>query len=367
MDEPDIRSLGQLSRDTGGMGTTSVIIVTYQSEAFVGPVLDALLADPEGPDEVVVVDNASTDGTVGIVGRPGITVVALTENVGFGGGCHVGVEASTGSTIVFLGHDATPCAGWIGPLVDALDDPTVGASMPTIEDADRGGHFNTSGGHLTYFGLAWVSDAGNVIPDNEPETTEVSFPSGAAMALSRETWDRFGGFRRSLFMYHEDTDLGWRMRLSGLRIVRVPRSRVRHRYDFSRSPQKMYWLERNRHVLLATNYRPATRLLLAPAFLLADLGVWFVAARDGFARQKLQARRDYVADRSRWIADRRTVERNRSIGDAAMLRTMDSSVSGAQQVAPPRGSRLIDAILASYLGAVLPVIAFFDRRAGFDA
>jgi hypothetical protein len=129
----------------------------------------------------------------------------------------------------------------------------------------------------------------------------------------------------------------------------------------------MYWLERNRHVLLATNYRPVTRLLLGPAFLLADLGVWFVAVRDGFARQKLQARRDYAVGRSRWIAERRTVERNRAVGDAAMLRTMDSSVSGAQQVTSPRGSRLIDAILGSYLRIVLPVVAFFDRRAGFDA
>lgn len=367
MDEPDIRLLGQLSRDTDGMGTTSVIIVTYQAEAFVGRVLDALLADPDGPDEVVVVDNASTDATVSIVDRPGVTVVALEENVGFGGGCHAGVEVSTGSTIVFLGHDATPCNGWIRPLVDALGDPTVGASMPTIEDADHPGRFNTSGGHLTYFGLAWVSDAEEVIPDEEPRAIEVSFPSGAAMALSRETWDRFGGFRRSLFMYHEDTDLGWRMRLSGLRIVRVPRSRVLHRYDFARSPQKMYWLERNRHVLLATNYRPATRLLLAPAFAVADLGVWFVALRDGFARQKLQARRDYLADRSRWIEERRNVERNRTIGDAAMLRTMDSSVSGAQQITSPRGSGFVDVVLASYLRAVLPLIAFFDRRSGFDA
>jgi GT2 family glycosyltransferase len=349
------------------MGTTSVIIVTYQAEDLVDPVLDALLADPDSPDEIIVVDNASSDNTVAVVDRPGVTVVALPENVGFGGGCHAGVEASTGSTIIFLGHDATPCAGWMTPLVEALEDPTVGASMPTIEDADRPGRFNTSGGHLTYFGLAWVSDVGQVIPANESTVIDVAFPSGAAMALSRETWDRFGGFRRSLFMYHEDTDLGWRLRLSGLRIVRVPRSRVRHRYDFSRSPQKMYWLERNRHALLATNYRPVTRLLLTPAFLLADLGVWFVAARDGFASQKLRARRDHIKNRSQWIAERRNVERNRTIGDAAMLRTMDSSVSGAQQIVSPRGSRLIDALLTSYRRAVLPVVAFFDRRAGFDA
>ncbi|MEA3503265.1 MAG: glycosyltransferase family 2 protein [Actinomycetota bacterium] len=349
------------------MGTTSVIIVTYQSEPFIGSVLDALLSDEDAPHEVIVVDNASTDGTLRIVDRPGIKVVASPENLGFAGGCHAGAEAATGSTLVFLGHDTVPVHGWLPPLVSALEDPTIGASMATIEDADRSGRFNTSGGHLTYFGLAWVSDLGEPIPPDEADIVDVPFPSGAAMAVTRKIWDRFDGFRRSLFMYHEDTDLGWRLRLAGLRVVRVPGSRVLHHYDFSRAPQKMYWLERNRHVLLATNYRAPTRIVLAPAFLLADLGVWFVAARDGWSRQKLQARRESLSDRSRLTSERRSVARIRSVGDATILRTMDRSVSGMRQVSSPRGSRIIDAILGAYLGAALPIVAFFDRRAGFAA
>jgi hypothetical protein len=345
----------------------SVVIVTYQSEQYIGGVLDALLADPDAPDEVIVIDNASTDATREIVAGYNVELIALDDNLGFTGGCHKGVETASHSTVVFLGHDTVPRAGWLGPLVAAVQDPDVGAAMATIEDADNPGTFNTSGGHLTYYGIAWVSDLGEPIPETESALVDVPFPSGAAMAIRRETWQEFGGFRNALFMYHEDTDLGWRLRLAGLRIVRASGSRVLHEYDFSRAPQKMYWLERNRHILLATNYRASTRILLSPAFLVADLGIAFVALRDGWIKQKVAARRDLYRTRSEWLSGRKLVARNRTIGDAEILATMDSGVSGIRQIEGPRGIRLMDGFFKMYLDGVLPIVAWFDRRAGFIA
>ncbi|MEA3511810.1 MAG: hypothetical protein U9R51_10280, partial [Actinomycetota bacterium] len=138
-------------------------------------------------------------------------------------------------------------------------------------------------------------------------------------------------------------------------------------YDFSRAPEKMYWLERNRHILLATNYRLPTRILLAPAFFVANLGVWFVAVRDGWHRQKAGARKSVSSTRALRPPERRSVAEIRSVGDATILRAMDWSVSGVQQVSSPRGSGVVDAILGAYLRAVLPIVAIFDRRAGLDA
>jgi GT2 family glycosyltransferase len=345
--------------------TVSVIIVTYQSEALVGSVLDALTADSDGPDEIIVVDNASTDATRQIVDRPGVQLIASPDNLGFAGGVHTGVDAASGDTIVLLGHDTVPHTGWIAPLVDALDAADVGAAMATIEDADKPGTFNTSGGHMTYYGIAWVSDLGADIPAIEPDLVDVAFPSGAAMAIRRDVWQRFGGFRKSLFMYHEDTDLGWRIRLAGLRIVRVPASVVSHEYDFSRTSAKMYWLERNRRALLATNYRAPTRFILAPAFLVADLGVAVVAIRDGWFTQMRKAWQDYHSSRSERNAGRKEVGATRVIGDAEMLETMDSSLSAIRQIDRPAGTGLVDGFFGVYRSAVLPVVAWFDRRAGF--
>jgi GT2 family glycosyltransferase len=170
----------------------SVVIVTYQSEQYIGSVLDALLDDANAPDEVIVIDNGSTDTTREIVARYDVQLVALDDNLGFAEGCHKGAEAAQNETVIFLGHDTIPRPGWLAPLVDAVRDPDVGAAMATIEDADNPGTFNTSGGHLTYYGIAWVSDLGEPIPENAREVIDVAFPSGAAMAIRKETWREFG-------------------------------------------------------------------------------------------------------------------------------------------------------------------------------
>ena len=186
------------------------------------------------------------------------------------------------------------------------------------------------------------------------------------MAITRDRWDQFGGFRESFFMYHEDTDLGWRLRLAGLDIVRVAESRVLHHYDFARTPQKMFWLERNRRTLLATNYRLPTRLILSPAFVAADTGIWLVARRDGWASEKRRAWSAFRAGAATRGRERRLVDENRRVGDSVVLRAMDWSISGMQQVQPPRGSRLVDRLFGSYLRLVLPLVIFFDRRAGLE-
>ncbi len=343
------------------METTSVVIVTHQSGPFIGPVLDALAGDELGPDEVIVVDSASSDDTRSILAHRDVRTILLDDNVGFAAGCHVGAEAATGSILVFLGHDTTPEPGWLTPLVEAVGLEGVGAAMATVVDSDHPDRFNTSGGHLTFVGLAWLSGLGDPVPGDEPELIEVAFPSGAAMAIRAETWRLFGGFRRSLFMYLEDTDLGWRMRLAGLRVVRSSRSRVRHLYDFSRTPAKMYHLERNRWVLVCTNYRTATLVVLLPALAVADLGVWVVAMRDGWVRQKMRANRDAFRTRKVWRLDRAIVDANRVIGDAEMLATMDAGVSSVRQIDAPRGSRTVDAILGGYLAFAIRLVRFLER------
>jgi GT2 family glycosyltransferase len=335
-----------------------VIIVTHNSEALLPPVLDALFAD--APDEVVVVDSASDDGTLDLLAGYDVTIIPRPDNVGFATGCHIGVDAAHGDNLVFLGHDTVPHAGWLAPLLAALDEPSVGAAMATIEDADRPGTFNTSGGNLTYFGMAWVSDLGRRIPA-ESGLTDVAFPSGAAMAIRRGTWQRFGGFRRPFFMYQEDADLGWRLRLAGMRVVRVASSRVAHHYDFSRSPLKLYHLERNRLLMIRSNYRRRTLLVLAPALLLVEIGVIVVAWRGGWLAEKRRATRDAVRDRRTIAEGRAMVGASRRIGDAEMIATMGHRLATITQVRPPIGTGLADAVLGVWKRISLPLIGLFDR------
>jgi GT2 family glycosyltransferase len=336
-----------------------VIIVTHDSEALLAPVLDALFSGGDPAPEVVVVDSASSDGTLALLARHPVRVVARPDNVGFAAGCHIGAEAASGDTLVFLGHDTVPAPGWLPPLVAAVDDPGIGAAMATVEDADRPGTYNTSGGHLTYFGMAWVSDLGLPIPE-EKGLVDVAFASGSAMAIRRRTWIAFGGFRKAFFMYHEDADLGWRLRLAGLRVVRVAGSRVTHHYDFGRSPAKLYHLERNRWLMLRSNYRRRTLAVLAPALLVVEIGVTFVAWRDGWLAEKRRAWRDAARAHGAVAEGRRLAMANRRLGDSEMIASMEHGLSGITQVSPPRGTAAVDALLGLWQRIALPVLRLLD-------
>jgi GT2 family glycosyltransferase len=340
-----------------------VIVVTYESASYLDELFSALRADPAGPAEVIVVDNASSDGSADIAEAAGARVVRLDLNEGFAVGCHVGVEVANHDVVVFVNPDTRPHPGWLPPLMRALDSPGVGAAMPTIELEDRPGHYNTSGGGMTFYGLAWASDVGAMV-EGGLEQQQVLFPSGAATAIRRDVWRALGGFRRDFFMYYEDADLGWRMHMRGLRSVRVPRSVVTHDYDFGRNPDKLYWLERNRMLALAANYRRGTRALLAPALWLAGRAISITALRDGWWRRRFAAA---------WSARRSTPETNshytrnqqeRTVGDAAIIQTRATALEGMTQQAVPRGADALAAFFRLWLKLVLPLVARADRRCG---
>lgn len=337
----------------------SVIVVTYNSAEFLGRTLSVLNDDPLGPAQIVVVDNGSTDDTLPIAQAHGVTLVQAPSNDGYGTACNLGAQAAEYDTLAFLTPDTVPSPGWLPPLVGALQEG-VGAAMATIELLDQPGHFNTSGGVLTYVGLAWVSDNGVEIPENE-EVSIVPWPSGAAFAIPSTTFAELNGFREDLFMYHEDTDLGWRLAMRGLPTLRIPQSRVAHAYEFDRNGFKMGYLERNRWRLLRTNYRFSTLVALSPALAISELGVTVVALRDGWFSEKARMWGDLLVYRPR--SSRRGANIDRVVGDAALLSMMSPSVR-PPIVDQPKGTGVVDWILRTWLAVVLPAIRFRDRQLG---
>jgi hypothetical protein len=162
-------------------------------------------------------------------------------------------------------------------------------------------------------------------------------------------------------MYHEDTDLGWRLKLAGKKVVRVPASRVSHKYDFSRSPEKMYHLERNRWIMLRSNYRRRTIAVLSPALLLVELGISYTAWRDGWLLQKRRAWRDAARAGNLVREGRRMVAATRVVGDGDILAGMGHSLSAIPQVRPPVGTGIVDALLGLWQRIALPVVRLLDR------
>jgi GT2 family glycosyltransferase len=126
----------------------------------------------------------------------------------------------------------------------------------------------------------------------------------------------------TLWLYHEDLDLGWRIRLAGFRNLIAPASVCRHFYEFSRAQSKWYWMERNRWIVVLKNYRLATLLLLLPAMLLADCGLLLMAAKAGWFAAKVRSLAWFLRPSSwRYLwRGRRDIERIRRVSDREILR-----------------------------------------------
>jgi GT2 family glycosyltransferase len=299
----------------------SVVIVNYQGRGRLGRCLDTMFASPSKcTSEIIVVDNASADGSGDeAASRPGVQLVRNRENAGFGRACNQAAALARGRHLVFLNYDCEPEPGWLDALVGcADDDPGVGAAQGVVLHPD--GSVNTAGNRLHYLGFSWAPNGG-VAPTGPP--AEVAVGSGACLLVPAERFREVGGFWESMFLYCEDTDLCWRLRLAGLRIVVCPDARVRHDYDFARHPSKLYHLERNRLLMLAANYEPATIARLAPALLGTELALLAVAARGGWLPQKVRALSSVARALPAVRKQRRAVARLRRIPDGAFSRHLE--------------------------------------------
>ena len=251
-----------------------VVVVNHDGGAVTLRCLDAL-AETKWPSdrlEVVLVDNASTDGVLEEVRRtrPAVTVIASAENEGFGRACNRAMADLSGlDYVALINNDAVPQTGWLAPLVDALDaDPGLGAVCPKVllEVAATEPVINSVGGML-YQG--WFGgDRGYLEPDRGQydEPAEVFSWSGAAVLLRGDYLRDVGLFNPAFFLYYEDLELSWRGRLRGWRYQTVPSSVVHHRHGFTTkvgSERFTAWEDRGRWMTVVelAPLRPALRAL----------------------------------------------------------------------------------------------------------
>jgi GT2 family glycosyltransferase len=304
-----------------------VIVVTHDSAEHVGALLAALQPQLREGDELVIVDNASTDATADAARSLGsmVRVIETGKNLGFAGGCHVGADATRAPLLLFLNPDSQPQEQCLQRLRRAgAEHPDWGAWQAAVMLA--GDRINTSGGVVHYLGIGWAGDCDRPAAELPADDREIAFPSGAAMVVRRTTWEQLGGLDRAYFMYGEDLDLGLRLWLAGHRVGVVPGARVLHSYDFDKGPSKWFWLERNRWRTVLSVYPGALLALTAPALLAAELGLLAIAAREGWLASKLRAQAATLAGLPGTLVRRRVVQRTRRIGADEFAAHLTSSL-----------------------------------------
>jgi N-acetylglucosaminyl-diphospho-decaprenol L-rhamnosyltransferase len=301
-----------------GARRLSVVVVTYDSSAAVTAALPSLIAQLGASDELVVVDNASSDDTVAVVRAlaPAATLLRTERNAGFAAAANAGAAVARGDLLVFLNPDATPAPGFIEAIAAPYGVDRGWTAWMGLVTSDGGRVVNTNGGVVHFTGIAWAGNAGTPALGTPMGPHETAFLSGACLAVARATWDRFGGFSEPFFMYHEDVDLSLRMRLAGGRLGVEPSARVDHDYEFAKGPEKWRMLERNRWATILRCYPSPLLLVAAPALLATELMLLFIAADGGWRPQKLAAARETLRRLPQLTRERRTIQAAREISAA---------------------------------------------------
>ena len=203
-----------------------VVIVAYNAGPWLQRCVDALAAQSRSDFQVVIVDNASSDGSVEALVLPDLRfqVQHLGANLGFAAASNRGVEGAETPWVAMLNPDAIADPDWLEQLHAASlrhpDAVALGSTQLMDNDPARLDGF---GDTYSIYGLAWRGGWGHKVPADLRDIPVLSVC--AAAALYRRQWF---GFAEDFFCYLEDVDLGLRLRLAGQHVVQVAAARVRH-------------------------------------------------------------------------------------------------------------------------------------------
>ncbi len=229
----------------------SIIIVTWNSKKYLTTCLNHLLAQSFRDFEVILVDNGSDDGALdGVQERYSslnLRVHGLSANTGFATANNIGASLACGQWLALLNADAFPVPNWLESLVKAADShPKTFFASRQIQ-ADTPSYLDGEGDVYHVSSLAWRKNYGQpVYPAHKMEN--VFSACGAAAFFPRQEFLDAGGFDEDYFSYHEDVDLGFRLRLRGLNCMLVPEAVVHHVGSAStgkRSDFSVYFGHRN--------------------------------------------------------------------------------------------------------------------------
>lgn len=334
-------------------------MLAWQEEPWLPECLDAVLASTDVDVQVVLVDNGCTRTDVATLGaRAGVTVLTPGQNTGFAGGCNLGAENLTASSlppdfIALVNSDCILAPDALSLLVAEARKPEVGPVMASVRLADRPALINSAGNPVHLLGVSWAGDL------DEPETRTAPFDvagaSGAALLLRREIWERLGGFDEAYFAYLEDTELSLRCARLGLHARCVPTAVARHHYEFSRNATKMYLLERNRLMLLVTMWSGRALALLFPLLLALELGVLGQAAGQGWARQKIRGWWWLLTNRRHLVERRRLVRAEAAVPDQDWMRILTAQLDD-QVIGSAAATRVVNGVVGFYWRVALRLL-----------
>ena len=310
-----------------------VIIVSYNSRNYLDDLFFSLAEVQYQNWEIVFIDNASTDESADYLKEKfkarfsNLTIIKVNKNSGFAIGNNIGLKYLMERNFDYaylLNQDTVVAPDFLEQALERMDDKTGSAqSLIFLHGKDE---INTLGNAIHFLGFGYCCGYGwnkektaKYLEEWQKEDPEfnIAYGSGAGLLLNLEALKKSGLFDDEYFMYHEDLDLGWRLRLAGYKNVLAPESTIYHKYEFSKSIKQYYWMERNRFMTIFKNYGGIALFFVIPPLLMMEAGLFFFSFFSGWWKEKLKVYGYFLYPRA-WrkiFTGRRRIQKLRKISD----------------------------------------------------
>lgn len=337
------------------MKQVSAIIVNWNGKDVLSGCLQSLLDQDYENLETLVVDNGSKDGSQDLVRQefPSVRLVENGANLGFGPAVNRGFEQANGDYFIFLNNDLALRSDCIRQLAALLDsDSIIGAAIPKIlyysEQEESPEKINSYGVLVNYTGVCCP----NLIdqPD-QPDLPLMESACGGIFMLPREVYEEVGGFDEDLFLYHEDHDLSWRIRMMGWKLIVTPNSICSHHYNFNKGILKFYRSEKNRLQILIKNFECKTLWLIFPAVLLVELSQIAHSIFNGWFLLKLKSYLEITTQFIQINRKRRKIQSARKVPDSEIVKLCQGAIA-VTGLKNPLMDYLLNPILKAYWACV---------------
>jgi len=316
--------------------TVRVIVLNWNGERWLDGCLAALHRQTRLPDEIVVVDNASTDNSVEHlrVTWPQVGVLMLPANVGFAAGNNRGADDARTDALIFLNNDTEVEPGWLDALVRAAEaDSKRGLVTSRVVFLDRPDVIDSAGDGYLRCGGGFKHGHGQSLATNA-ESRSVFGACGAAFLIRRELWERLGGFDESFFMVYEDVDLSYRARLLGADVWYAAEAVVRHAGSASMgrvSDLAVYCGQRNLEWTWLKNTPRGLLWRSAGPHILYNLAGFAAYARHGRIAPWLRGKIAALAGLPRMMRARKRVQSTRTATNQELWSVMEPDWIGVKR------------------------------------
>ena len=309
------------------MKKVTAIIVNWNDKDVIVECIQSLLDQNRNKIDIIISDNGSKDDSVEFIRKrfPSIKIIENGENLGFGSAINRGLGLAKGDYLLFLNSDLKLHSKCVGELAKVLEnDSNVGGTIPKILHIDQQNIINSLGVLINYTGIAYP----NLLGQKDPGYQE-PFESacGGIFMLRREVYETVGGFDEDLFLYHEDHDLSWRIRLAGWNLKVVPKAIMHHHYKFNKGILKYYSSEKNRLHILLKNMEVKTLALISPALIIVEFSQWFHAAINKWFLLKMKSYFEILILLPSILTKRKKLKLLRKVSDKEITRVYKGTLA----------------------------------------